>query len=340
MIEGIKRGMCMDNIVFGAGKIGREAIRYCQQKGEKVVGVLDNNSSLWGNEIMGIRIYEPAKYIEENPNCHVIIGTAYKRRIEIEKQLQKYGFKNYESFDTNHVYEKERIISYCSLEELEDVILYHVLKDEETIFYIDVGSNDPVNNSVTKWLYDRKNAHGINIEPQRNLWELCCKERPRDINLCIGVGEKEGTETLYLQEGGSTICSENVVLENPDEVQIEIRTVADICEEYVGESNISFMKIDVEGYEKQVLLGTDLKKYRPNIFVIESTVPRTMEPTYSDWEYILTRQGYHYIYSKGVNRYYVSDECGEKFDNRFLQFEEVCTEYSISRVKLEAIVLK
>ena len=330
----------MDITVFGAGKIGREAIRYYQQKGEKVVGVLDNNSSLWGNEVMGIRIYEPAKYIDEHPNCHVIIGAAYKRRIVIEKQLQNYGFDKYESFNINHMYEKERILSYCSLEEMEDVILYHVLKNETEIFYIDVGSNDPVNNSVTKWLYDRKNANGINIEPQRDLWELCCKERPRDINLCTGVGEKEGIETLYLQEGGSTLCSDNVILENPDKVQIEIRTIAGICEEYVGKKKISFLKIDVEGYEKQVLLGTDLNKYRPNIIVIESTVPRTMEPTYSGWEYILTEQGYHYIYSKGVNRYYVSDECGEKFDNRFLQFEKACTEYLISRVKLEAVVLE
>lgn len=47
---------------------------------------------------------------------------------------------------------KKRIISYAK--SLEDVILYHVLKDEGELFYIDCGANDEANLSVTKFLND------------------------------------------------------------------------------------------------------------------------------------------------------------------------------------------
>lgn len=327
----------MEVAVFGAGKIGREAVRNQIEKGNRVIAVLDNNEILWGKQMDGIEIRSPQAFIQDSIDVHVVIGAAYKYRVEIEKQLDELGVRDYESFDTDLSYARERIISYCSKEEMEDVILYHVLRDEDEIFYIDVGSNDPVSNSVTKWLYDRKNACGINIEPQRKLWELCERERSRDINLCIGVGEKDGIETLYLQEGGSTICREHVILEKPKQEEITIKTLASICEEYVSEKKISFLKVDVEGYERQVLLGADFERFRPSIVVMESTIPRTMQPSYELWENILLEAGYHYIYGKGVNRYYVADECTAKYDSEFVGIEDAIGKYLISRVKLEAV---
>lgn len=323
--------------VFGAGKIGREAVRNQIEKGNSVIAVLDNNEMLWGRQMDGIMIQSPKVFVQDSVDVHIVIAATYKYRMEIEKQLNDLGVRDYESYDTDLSYSRERIISYCSKEEMEDVILYHVLKDEDEIFYIDVGSNDPVNNSVTKWLYDTKNACGINIEPQRNLWELCVNERPRDINLCVGVGEKDGVETLYLQEGGSTFCREHVVLEKPKQIEIIIKTLASVCEEYISEKHISFLKVDVEGYEKQVLLGADFKRFRPAIVVMESTVPRTMQPTFEQWENILMEARYHFVYSKGVNRYYVANECAVKYDTKFAGIEEAIGRYFINRIKLEVV---
>ena len=39
---------------------------------------------------------------------------------------------------------------------------------------------------------------------------------------------------------------------------------------------IHFCKIDVEGAEKNVLLGYDCNRYRPNIFMIESILAGTL----------------------------------------------------------------
>lgn len=79
----------------------------------------------------------------------------------------------------------ERVISYS--QDVEDVILYHVLKDVANVFYIDAGANDSISLSVTKLFYD-KGGHGINIEPQQKYIEKYGLERDRDINLCMGVG--------------------------------------------------------------------------------------------------------------------------------------------------------
>lgn len=59
----------------------------------------------------------------------------------------------------------EYLLSFA--QEREDIVLYHLLKNVNApIRYIDVGANDPISISVTKFFYDR-GASGINIEPQK-----------------------------------------------------------------------------------------------------------------------------------------------------------------------------
>lgn len=95
----------------------------------------------------------------------------------------------------------------------------------------------------------------------------------------------------------------------------------DICDLYIDEKkNISFLKIDVEGYEKEVLLGADFDLYRPSIVIVEATEPCTSIPNYKEWEYILIEHSYHFIFMQGVNRYYIADERNE-LDEEFLEME-------------------
>lgn len=91
-----------------------------------------------------------------------------------------------------------RLESYA--QDLEDVIVYSILRDVEDGFYIDVGANDPTNISVTKFFYLR-GWHGINIEPLKSKCIKLQEQRPRDINLCIGLGSKKGKFTLYEHKG-------------------------------------------------------------------------------------------------------------------------------------------
>lgn len=99
-----------------------------------------------------------------------------------------------------------RFISFA--QEFEDLIIYNVLKDYVSKgTYIDVGANDPVHFSVTKIFYDM-GWNGINIEPLDDKYELLMHERPRDINLCVGLGKEEGELRMALSNMGSSFNPE------------------------------------------------------------------------------------------------------------------------------------
>ena len=202
---------------------------------------------------------------------------------------------------------KKGLINFHSYSEYyEDIILYLLLFDIKKGFYIDVGAFDPIKVSVTKLFY-LKGWNGINIEPQPGKIELFKKDRPNDINLQLAIGAKEGNVTFYVKDQCSTYVKkysnhyENII-------NIKMDAMSNICKRYVPKgTEIDFCKIDVEGGEKNVLLRYDFINYRPKVFCIESTIPLTTKPNYILWEDILIKNNYTFIYSKGVNRYYVDN---------------------------------
>ena len=189
----------------------------------------------------------------------------------------------------------------------EDLILFCVFYNAKNGFYIDIGANDPDRISVTKAFYLR-GWKGINIEPLPEKYFSLLKSRSKDINLQIGVGDKKGNATLYLFGGASTLYKN--YLKKPNKtINIKIDTMLNVCENYIQKySKIHFCKIDVEGNEKNVLLGYDFNKCRAEVFVIESTLPLTNIPSYSSWEYILFKNGYSFVYQYLINRFYVDNK--------------------------------
>ena len=323
--------------IFGAGTYGRRAIMSYLVEREKVAYVVDNALEKQGKYVLGIPIISPEEFAEEKDRYHIVIAVNVCFQKQIESQLKNLGVEDYEIFDLKKHSEKERLISYAEKETQEDVILYHVLKEEKDIFYIDIGSNDPFEHSVTKLLYDMKNARGINIDPQRGFIELIRKERPRDINLCFGIGAERGKKKFYFQGGFSTYIKENVMDEECYCEEVEIVTLKDVCGKYLqGRRQISFLKVDVEGAEYDVLAGADFKEYRPWIVVVESVEPRTYAPNYHKWEEILLANQYHFVLMEGYNRYYVADE-RKILDERFCPIDKLNQMYNIYYASLTVI---
>ena len=192
----------------------------------------------------------------------------------------------------------------------EDFILFYFFHDVKKGYYIDVGANDPFYFSVTKAFYDR-GWNGINVEPLPHKFRLLQKFRPRDINLKLGAGNYEGKANLLIKgaigfEDMSSLSYNKNVNNNSKIITIRITTMANICKMYVPKDRqIQFCKIDVESYEKNVLLGFDFYNYRPQIFCIESLVNRrTKIGEYKEWEYILKSNDYEFGYSYKLNRFY------------------------------------
>ncbi len=225
-----------------------------------------------------------------------------------------------------------RYLSFA--QEYEDIILYSALgKYVQKGFYVDIGANDPCIISVTKFFYDR-GWRGMNIEPLDDMYELLCIERQEDQNINVGVSDKSGTLELQVDGAMSSFC--NTKVSSPKIVK-SVKRFKDIWEETNngnGVSEIHFCKVDVEGYEKNVLKGIDFKTFRPWIFCVESVLPETRTPCYEEWEDILTSNGYLYAYQYGINRYYV--EKNKKFLKAgLISFTEMFIDNQILRISFQ-----
>ena len=203
-------------------------------------------------------------------------------------------------------------VSYA--QNYEDVMLWRALKHVSEGFYIDVGAAWPESASVTKAFYDR-NWRGVNIEPNPDMWRLLVADRPRDINLRLALSDRSGHENFYIVEnaGLSTLMRDVVAQHEANGLRttrdrVEVSTLADVWQQNVGSRDVHFLKIDVEGAERQVLRGNDWSSCRPWIIVVEATLPMTQVSSYEDWESIILRSNYRMAYDDGLNRFYVADE--------------------------------
>jgi FkbM family methyltransferase len=202
------------------------------------------------------------------------------------------------------------VISYA--QNAEDVVLARVFAGQATGRYVDIGAGHPVEDSVTKHFYDL-GWHGLNIEPMPSLAENLTRERPRDLNLTIAVGAKPGRMALHVIEGQwgrSTLDGELADSYREDnawqvhDVEVEVVTLADLLDEHPGE--VDFLKIDVEGAERDVIEGADWTRHRPRVIVVEATEPGSPTPSHEQWEPVLLDAGYRCALFDGLNRFYAA----------------------------------
>jgi FkbM family methyltransferase len=205
-------------------------------------------------------------------------------------------------------------ISYAQNQ--EDVMLYRALHDVEHGFYIDVGAQDPVVDSVTKAFYDR-GWHGINIEPSTEYFQKLQSERPHDINLATAVGRHPGVTSFYEvpHTGLSTTHERYAQRQAEAGYEVELRevpctTLDRICVES-SVATVHFLKIDVEGAEREVLEGCSFEAVRPWVVIVEATEPNSDQVNFAEWEDLLLRRNYRFVYFDGLNRFYAAEEHAE-----------------------------
>jgi FkbM family methyltransferase len=204
----------------------------------------------------------------------------------------------------------------------EDVVLARALHpDRESGFWIDVGAGDPVSDSVTA-AFSERGWHGVNIEPLAREFKALCAQRPSDINLCVAVGATSGTATLFEgpdhDRGGSTLRPDIVASHGPDAanfttVDVPVQTLAELVAEHVHEP-VDFLKIDVEGYEYDVIAGADFSEFRPRVLVVEATFPNTTKPSHESWEPLVLEAGYRFAMFDGLNRFYANADEPDLFE--------------------------
>jgi FkbM family methyltransferase len=210
---------------------------------------------------------------------------------------------------------KPMFVSYA--QNFEDVMLHRVFDSTPHGFYVDVGAWHPDLDSVTKHFY-QAGWSGINIEPSRYYFEILKKRRTRDTNLNVAVGcdtgdrdfvEVAGSGLSSLREDAVSLARQHGF--SSRRYKVPVVTLQSICEQYCRDKSISFLKIDAEGLEEEVLESLDWRRYRPVVVVVEAVHAQTMLPMWDSWEPILLRAGYLFVWFDGLNRYYLRHEDDE-----------------------------
>lgn len=204
-----------------------------------------------------------------------------------------------------------RITSYA--QNFEDVILWRALKHVEHGFYLDVGAQDPLIDSVSLAFYER-GWRGVHVEPTAVYAEKLRTARPGDEVVQAAVGTSPDPITLWefpntgLSTGDAVIAEEHRA-RGFEHVASRVPCVplSEILDRFAGRE-IHWLKIDVEGMEDEVIDSWRPSRVRPWIVVIESTKPNSPEQNHMSWEPNLLGLGYDFIYFDGLNRFYVSAE--------------------------------
>jgi FkbM family methyltransferase len=199
----------------------------------------------------------------------------------------------------------------------EDVLLWRCFGGQETGFWIDIGAWHPTIDSVTRRFYEKGPGwHGVNVEPVPTYFKMIETDRPRDINLQVAIGERSGTLKLTVFEGTGGSSFDPMFIEHfrdrgfeQSTIDVRVRTLTDIFEEHApSDRPVDFLKIDVEGWEKQAIDGMDLNRFRPRLLIVEATKPNSSEPYWDSCEPTLLANRYRLVWFDGLNRWYAADE--------------------------------
>lgn len=176
-------------------------------------------------------------------------------------------------------------------------------------FFVDVGAYDGVDLS-NSYHFEQIGWSGVLVEPDPDRAANCIAQRPRSRTFCCAaVGSPLTTEIVFHRADAGVYSTTRL---NDDhakrvagmgmalaEMRVPAMTLDSILEE-VGAGKVDFVSIDVEGGEMDVLEGFDIRRWAPEIVVVESNT-RTRLDGIRDY---FVCHGYAYCHSIDVNDFY------------------------------------
>ena len=176
-------------------------------------------------------------------------------------------------------------------------------------FYIDVGAQDPIVDSVSMGFYE-EGWRGVHVEPVASYAARLRAQRPDELVVQAALGAQRGTLRFFdVVETGLSTADPNVAARHREsgrtvrEVEVPCLTLAELMAPY-ADIDVHWLKIDVEGYETAVLQGWT-SAVRPWVVVVESTAPLTQAASHREWEELVLAHGYAFSYFDGLNRFYI-----------------------------------
>jgi FkbM family methyltransferase len=206
---------------------------------------------------------------------------------ELTNNLRNNQYRNYAdvmgSIEGMKCSEGEKAISFRA-QHGEDIWIWRHFKSKKMGFFVEVGAYDGVTFSNTL-AFEEIGWKGILIEANPDASELCRKNRPASVvvNAAVGLPGKKDTIAFNLAEGAEMLS----FVEAGDDhfkrirkqggtlkqVEIPFLSLNQVLDQFQVEE-IDFVTIDVEGGELEVLKGFDIKKYKPELLMIENNNAR------------------------------------------------------------------
>jgi len=171
--------------------------------------------------------------------------------------------------------------------------------------YLDIGAHHPIALSNT-YLFYQKGCKGVCIEPDPLLHSQIKKTRKRDICLNVGAGISHETSADFFVMTSKTLNTfsrdeaeryqkyKNQKIEHI--IQVPLIPINEIISDYFS-FYPNFISLDVEGLDFAILQSLDFKKYRPEVFCVE-TLTYTEDNTETKIQEII-----EFMISKGYMAY-------------------------------------
>jgi FkbM family methyltransferase len=164
----------------------------------------------------------------------------------------------------------------------EDVFLKEYFKNKKKGFFIDIGCHHPFKANNTFLLY-KSGWNGINIDLNKISIDLFNIVRPRDINICSAISDKDGTIDYYVPNN-NPLSSEITISKNFSKIlknhhgnKYETLTTKSITWQVIEQQysmllkSVDLLKIDIEGSDLKVLKTINLSKLKPILLMIEAS---------------------------------------------------------------------
>lgn len=198
----------------------------------------------------------------------------------------------------------------------QDKWLYdNYFKNKEKGFFMEIGADDGVDKSNTKFFEETLEWNGICIEPSPERFKLLETNR---ICICenVAISDNEG-EVEFMDISGWGKALSGIVdkysgshmnriqneLKNPNNkgyniVNVKTTTLNNLLEKH-NVTDIDFCTVDTEGGEYDIIKNIDLVRFNIKIFIVENNYGDESVNNY------LTSNGYEMIKKINVDNVYV-----------------------------------
>jgi FkbM family methyltransferase len=192
----------------------------------------------------------------------------------------------------------------------EDMILDTIFCNVDKGFYVDIGANNPYIQSNTHYFY-KKGWNGINVDALTGTKNLFDKARPRDINVEVGIDNKESQLKYYMFKSSFYNTFNEFDLDSIQQhtTLLGVKNVTTILlssllEQYKV-TNIEFLSVDVEGLDLKVFQSNDWNRWKPNIIITEYFPKEIVEIIKNPVYQFLKSKGYIYLCNSATNAFYI-----------------------------------